>query len=131
MNTVCDTLKSREIVFHPVPLAQAPQALSLLAELPGLSVTLVDDFTLRVAYDVAEYAIEDIESGLTGQGFHLEGTVLIRLKRALAYHCERVQRRNMGSPEPRTKNYKAFVEAWQHRPHGDHDATPEEWRKYK
>lgn len=131
MTTTCDTRKRRELTFHALPPGQVERALELLAGLPGLVAVREGERSLRLEYDVAEYALEDLEAALGAQGFHLEATLLIRIKRALAYHCERVQRRNMGTPEPRTKNYKAFVEAWQHHPHGDHDETPEEWRQYK
>jgi len=131
MTTTCDTRKRRELVFHALPPGQVDRAMELLAGLPHLEAQRLDEFTLGLEYDITEYALEDLETALGAQGFHLEATLMIRIKRALAYHCERVQRRNMGTPEPRTKNYKAFVEAWQHRPHGDHDETPEEWRQYK
>ena len=126
-----DTWKRREVIFHHLPPGQAQRALALLSDLPGLVVAHHDEHCLHLEYDVSEYALEDVENALSASGFHLGTTLLIRIKRALAYHCERVQRRNMVTPEPRTKNYKAFVEAWEHRPHGDHDETPEEWRQYK
>mgnify|MGYP001764902638 CR=1 FL=1 len=131
MTSACDTRKRRELVFHAIPLGQADQALHLLSGLPDFSVARLDAQTLLIDYDVSHYALEDIENALTAQGFHLEASLFVRVRRALAYHCERVQRRNLGTPAPRTKNYKAFIEAWGRHPHGDHDATPEEWRKYK
>jgi hypothetical protein len=131
MTTACDILKRREVVFHHLPPGQVERALVLLAGLPGLVVDRLDELTLRLEYDVGEYTLEDLETALGDQGFHLRATLLIRIKRALAYHCERVQRQELGRPAPRTKNYKAFVEAWEHRHHGDHDETPEEWRRYK
>lgn len=131
MTTTCDTQKRRELVFHHLPPGQVDRALPLLAEMPGLIVTRLDENILLLDYDVADYALEDIENALGTQGFHLRATLLIRIRRALAYHCERVQRQNLRKPAPRTKNYQAYVEAWEHRPHGDHDETPEEWRQYK
>lgn len=131
MTTTCATQKRRELIFHAVPPGQAERALELLTGLPGLTVTQEGAHALRLEYDVADYSLEDLETALGAQGFHLEATLLIRIRRALVYHCEQVQRRNLGTPEPRTKNYQAFVEAWQHRPHGDHDETPEQWRQYK
>lgn len=131
MTTTCDTQKRRELIFHHLPPGQVERALVLLADLPGLSVVRLEEHTLILEYDVADYTLEDLEAALGNQGFHLRATILIRIKRALAYHCERVQRQNMNKPEPRTKNYQAYMEAWEHRPHGDHDETPEEWRQYK
>lgn len=131
MTAPCDTLKRREIVFHPTPPDQVERAQALFAGLPGLTVVHAAPRTLHIAYSVLDYTLQDLESILDGQGFHLEATLLIRIKRNLAYYCERVQRENMGRPEPRTKNFKAHVESWDKRPHGDHDETPSEWRQYK
>ncbi len=131
MTMSCDTLKCRELVFHPTPPGQAERALDLLVCLPRMTVAHIGPRTLRIAYCMLDYSLEDIENELQVQGFHLEATLLIRLKRNLAYYCERVQRENMGKPEPRTKNYKAHVESWHKRPHGDHDETPSEWRQYR
>ena len=131
MTADCDIQKRRELVFHHLPPGQTDRALALLMEMPGLVVSRLDEHTLQLEYDVSEYALEDLENALSDQGFHLRATLMIRIKRALAYYCERVQRQNMHKPAPRTKNYKAYAEAWEHRLHGDHDETPEEWRQYK
>ncbi|MBI5329185.1 MAG: hypothetical protein HZB71_01075 [Betaproteobacteria bacterium] len=132
MNTPSDTRKRREIVFHALPPGQVEGALAFLADLPGLSAARLDAHTLLVEYDVARYTLETLETALDMQGFHLEGSLMQRLRRAMAHYCEHVQRQNLGLPDALTKNYQgAYVEAWQHRPHGDHDATPEEWRQYK
>ena len=131
MASPSDIHKRREIGFHPTPPGQAENALALLSGLPGLTVTRAGPLALRLEYCVADYTLEDLENALAAQGFHLEGSLLIRIRRSLAYYSERVQRENMGRPERRTKNYQAHMEAWSHRPHGDHDETPEEWRQYK
>lgn len=131
MVTPCDIHKRREIVFHALPPGQVERALDLLGGLPGLTVTRVDSGAVEIRYCVQDYTLEWIESALMQQGFHLEATLLIRIRRALAYYSERVQRQNLRLPEVQTKNYKAHVEAWQKRPHGDHDETPAEWRQYK
>jgi len=131
MTSPCDILKRREIVFHPLPPGQVERALALLAGLPGLTVSQSGPLTLQIAYCVGDYSLQDLETALAAQGFHLEASLLIRIRRTLAYYSERVQRENMGRPEPRTKNYQAHMEAWTKRPHGDHDETPAEWRQYK
>lgn len=131
MTTACDIQKRREIVFHPLPPGQIEAALDLLRQLPGVRADRLDLLSLQVEYCIAEHALEDIENLLWAQGFHLEGSLLISIRRNLAYYCERVQRENLCKPEPRTKNYPAHIEAWTKRPHGDHDETPAEWRQYK
>ncbi len=127
-----DIRKRREIVFHALPPGQVEAALAFLVDLPGLSAARMDGYTLLVEYEVSHYTLEAIEKALDLQGFHREGSLIQRLRSAMAHYCERVQRQNMGLPVTLTKNYQgAYVEAWQHRPHGDHDETPEEWRQYK
>lgn len=131
MTATCDTWKRREVVFHHLPPGQADAALALLTGMPHLEVARLDGFTLQLGYDIAHYTLEDLEAALEAQGFHLRNTLLIGIRRALIHHCERVQRQDMGQPGPRTKNYPAYIKAWEHRRHGDHDETPEEWRQYK
>ncbi len=131
MTTPCDIEKRREIVFHPLPPGQVERALRQLADLPDLEVVALDALSLQVRYCVARYTLQDVEILLLSQGFHLENTLMIRIKRALVYYAEHVQRENMEQPEVRTKNYQAHMEGWGKRPHGDKDETPAEWRQYK
>ena len=131
MSAAYDIQKRREILFHPLPPGQLQLALELLGQLPGIKADELGPLSLQLEYCIAEHCLEDIEALLLSQGFHLEGSLLIRIRRNLAYYCERVQRENLGKPAPRTKNYPAHIKAWAKRPHGDHDETPTEWRQYK
>src|SRR5512139_3110900 len=128
----CDLEKNREIVFHPLPDGQVERALSLLDGLEGLEVTArVESFRLVVRYHVCEYTLEGLETALASQGFHLDNSLLSKLKRALAYFCESVQRRNVAANEPDIKSQQAFMKVYERHLHGDSDETPEEWRSYK
>lgn len=128
----CDLEKNREIVFHALPPGQAERALTLLEGLEGLQVTLgADRYRLLVSYQVCEYTLEGLETALASQGFHLDNSLLGKLKRALAYFCESVQRRNVVADEPDIKSQQAFVRVYEQHLHGDRDDTPEEWRGYK
>jgi hypothetical protein len=126
-----DTWKQREIVFHPTPPAQTDRAHAWLASLPGLSVRRLGERQLEVHYDLRDHSLEDLESRLSQQGYHLEVSLILLLKRALIYHVERVQRENLGKPEVKTKNYQPHIHVWDQRPHGDCDDTPPEWRQYR
>ncbi len=126
-----DTRKQRDIVFHPTPPAQTERAHALLSALPRLSVLRSGERQLTVRYDLSDHCLEDLESLLCEQGFHLEVSLLIKIKRALIYHVERVQRENLCCPEVCTKNFKPHIQVWDQRLHGDHDDTPPEWRQYK
>jgi hypothetical protein len=128
----CDLEKSREIVFHPLPVGQVERALSLLEGLDGLEVTIgASTDCLVVRYHVCEYTLEGLETALASQGFHLDNSLLSKLKRALAYFCEGVQRRNVAANEPDIKSQQAFMKVYERHLHGDRDDTPEEWRGYK
>lgn len=131
MSTACDVDKLREIVFHPLPPGQVDRALVLLETMPGLQASRIGPQTLQVTYCVSEHTLLDLETLLGRQGFHLEVTLLIRIKRALVHYSEHVQRENLHKPEVQTKKFQPHVEAWEKNPHGDHDETPAEWRQYK
>lgn len=128
----CDLEKSREIVFHALPLGQVERALVLLEGMDGLTVAAGTEANyLLVRYNVCEYTLEGLETALSHQGFHLDNSLLFKLKRALAYFCESVQRRNVAANEPDIKSQHAFMKVYERHLHGDSDETPEEWRGYK
>lgn len=128
----CDLEKTREIVFHPLPAGQAARALTLLQGLDGLIVEAAQPPNhLRVRYHICEYTLEGLETALVSEGFHLDNSLLSKLKRALAYFCESVQRSNVKANEPDIKSQQAFMKVYENHLHGDRDDTPEEWRDYK
>lgn len=128
----CDLEKDREIVFHPLPPGQAERARILLEGLDGLAVAATSDgCRLLVRYHVCEYTLEGLETALADQGFHLDNSLLAKVRRALAYFCEGVQRRNVAANEPDIKSQQAFMKVYERHLHGDRDDTPEEWRFYK
>lgn len=128
----CDLEKDREIVFHPLPPGQVERARILLEGLDGLVVMECGDgCRLLVRYHVCEYTLEGLETALADQGFHLDNSLLTKVKRALAYFCEGVQRRNVAANEPDIKSQQAFMKVYERHLHGDRDDTPEEWRAYK
>jgi hypothetical protein len=128
----CDLEKTREIVFHPLPPGQVERALELLSGVEGLLVLRGEGVcALRVRYHVCEFTLEGIETALIAQGFHLDNSLLVKLKRSLAYFCESVQRRNLAANEPDIKSQRAFVRVYEKHLHGDRDDTPEAWREYR
>jgi hypothetical protein len=128
----CDLEKNREIVFHALPAGQAQRALVLLEGLDGLVVAIGPDGSrLLVRYHICEYTLEGLETALASQGFHLDNSLLSKLKRTLAYFSESVQRRNVAADEPDIKSQQAFITVYERHLHGDCDDTPEEWRGYK
>ncbi len=132
MPTPCYIQKRREIIFHATPPDQVERALPLLEGLPHLTARVCGPLGIEVRYCIQEYTLQALEAGLVAQGFHLGTSLLLKLKRALIYYVERVQRESLRVPDAQTKNYQAHVEGWGKRPHGDHDDTPkDEWRQYR
>ncbi|MBB5018164.1 hypothetical protein HNQ59_001449 [Chitinivorax tropicus] len=128
-----DFIKTREIRFAPWPPEQTRQAAQLLCHLPTLEIiSHPAGYRLIVQYSLHHHCLAEIEAWLLQLGFHLDGSLTMRLKRALITYCEQVQRDNLQCPERLIKKPKEIhIHIWQHHAHGDHDATPEEWRKYR
>jgi uncharacterized phage-associated protein len=86
-----------------------------------------------VSYDVSVHTLRELDEHLIDRGYHLDNTLMSKLTRALVYYVEDTQLHNMAAPEKRLKrsSQEAYVKAWEHHPHGDHDDTPPEWREYK
>lgn len=128
-----DRHKQRLLVFHPLPPGQAQAAAALLGRVDGLKVRCEPDrLSLQVEYDLPEFTLQGIEEALIGHGFHLDGSLLSRLRRALIHYCEQVQCENQAAEGERCQKCRAiWVQAYEHHPHGDADETPEEWRAYR
>jgi hypothetical protein len=128
----CDLDKTREIAFHALPPGQAARARELLHGLDDIEANLgVDDKVLVVRYNVMHYTLDGLEAALVEQGFHLDNSLMQKLKRALARFCESVQRENVAINAPDVKSQKVFARVYEQQVHGDKDETPEEWRAYK
>ena len=127
-----DLVKTREICFNNTPKDQAEHAMLLLTGLAGLEIRLSPHKNaILVTYKLPLYILKELESALIAQGFHLDNSLLQKIKRALIYYSEQVQRENIEEPERQQKSRQVFVQSYQHRPHGDHDPTPPEWREYR
>jgi hypothetical protein len=133
VNTV-DLEKRREIVFDLEPENQVLQAFLLLDGLPNCRVERGErNNSLWVNYNLRHYTLEGLEQALTEQGFKLDEGLLHRMARQIIYYCEDTCCHNLDTPEHHTKKNEqdVFAEVYGHHPHGDHDDTPPELRKYK
>ena len=123
--------KLHDIVFYTLPGDQAVQSARVLGRLPGVvAQPYPAEHRVQVHYDVTEHTLQELEQHLQACGFHLDGSLLQKIKRAIIYYTEDVQRDNMHTPEHPTKARDVYVQMWDHHPHGDHDDTPEELRRY-
>jgi hypothetical protein len=126
--------EQHELFFSSDPPGQAGRAFELLKGLEGLRVEPGSQTnSLLVSYSLRDYSMEGLETALTREGFHLDGSIWHSIGRTLVHYCEEVQYHNLSTPERKTKSREReiFVNAYEHHPHGDHDDTPEELREYK
>ena len=126
--------KERTIVFAELPPGQLPEAAGFLGSLERLELAPGSEpRSLDVAYDLRDHSLEELESALQDRGFHLDTSLLYKLKRALYYYAEETEIHNLDAPRRLLKKSQneAYTHAWERHRHGDHDDTPPEWREYK
>lgn len=128
-----DLKKNREILFAKFPPGQVPEAADDLKRLDEVEVAPPAGRTVGVAYELQQHTLQELEAHLEDKGYHLDNTLMSKLTRALIHYVEDTQLHNLGAPEKRLKRspQEAYVKAWEHHPHGDHDDTPPEWREYR
>ncbi len=126
-------IKRREIFFdamHP-DKNQAQSAMLLLADIEGIEEVLhLSPLRLVVSYDVRHLTLALLESSLANEGFHLDNSLMAKLRRALYTYTEDTQRANLGVENgENTRNI--FVNRYERLPHGCRDERPDHWRHYR
>lgn len=131
-DTSYDLIKHRELAFcklHADP-HQARSAILLFSDVVGIiQLELIDTHRLTISYDVRHITLEVIEETLTELGFHLDNSLLFKLKRALYYYTEEVQRENIGHAKSQITR-DVFINRYDRLRHGCRDGRPDHWRKY-
>jgi hypothetical protein len=127
-------LKVRDLGFselHPDP-RQAESAAEILRRVPGVvSVQPVGPYSLRLRYDLAQTCLRLVEETLANRGFHLDGNLLAKLRRAIVYYAEDTLRANLGCPRGSSNcTQKVFVDRYRHLDHSCRDHRPTHWRQY-
>ncbi len=132
MDAASDVIKHREIHFcalHP-DKDQATTAMLLLSGAEGLvELRPVGPTCLHVSYDVTRISLKIIEDTLTELGFHLDASLLSKLKRALFYYTEETQCANLGCARSNCTR-EVFISRYERLRHGCRDHRPDYWRKY-
>ncbi len=132
-------VKRREIRFaalHSDP-DQAETARQLLADSRTvLSVERRGEGCLCISYDLRQVTLCDIEDALQELGFHLDNSLLCRLKRALYHFTEGNERAALGATSVRAQWAEpndprdVFVRHYLQHRHGCRDERPKIWREY-
>lgn len=129
-----DRIKERQIAFDPLhpDSHQASTAAKFLADVDGvLHAHPTAPLLLQVRYDLLKVTQEEIEDALRELGMHLDGALLIRLRRAMHYYMEDTQRANWGCRRGEHNcTKKIFAKRYEVLEHGCRDQRPEHWRRY-
>jgi len=131
-----DPVKYRAIGFctpHPDP-QQALSAVLVLADIEGIiRVTIPHRSrnTIHIRYDLNHISLHIIEDLLSELGFHLENSLLAKLKRALYYYTEENELQTLGLATGQDQSTREiFMRCYQCHSHGCRDERPQHWRKY-
>ena len=129
-----EDVKLREIRFCTFDPAAEParDAAQLLINAPGIEgVQALTRDSLQICYDLRLICQQVIEESLAEIGFHLENSLLCRLRRALIYYSEETQLANMGrSHDKANATLDIHIHCYQQRRHGCRDLRPEHLRHY-
>jgi len=127
-------IKHREVRFCPLhhDRAQAHSASLLLADLDGVQrVVPLDPLVMQISYDVTRLTLRVLDDVLNELGYHLDNSLMMKLKRALYYYTEETQRANLGlDGNTAPRDVKVFVQRYAKLRHGCRDERPEHWRNY-
>jgi hypothetical protein len=130
------SIKHREIGFrgpHPDPRQahSAAEALGAVAGVVSVSVPNPTRNSLHISYDLTQIGLLAVESLLTELGFHLDDSLLFKLKRALYYFTEQNELDSRGITHDQDHNTReVFMRCYRCKSHGCRDERPEYWRKY-
>ncbi|MEN8170563.1 MAG: hypothetical protein ABFS08_10100 [Pseudomonadota bacterium] len=128
-----ELVKHREIRFchlHP-DTQQAHSASLLLSGVEGVHLLRPhDSYLLDVSYDITCLNLSLIEDVLIDLGYHLDNSLMVKLKRALYYYTEEIERANLGIDECGCADRQVFINRYQKLRHGCRDQRPEHWRNY-
>ncbi len=129
-----DFIKTREIHFCNVGPASndAREALRLLLGAPGIKdVRALNNHCIQVSYDIRQVTLQALEAALVEVGFHLDNSLLIKMKRSLFYYTEETQLMNLGyQHDQASSTLDIFVNCYNQRKHGCRDERPEYLRHY-
>ena len=132
---VSTLLKQRDIHFCPLhpDQQQAQTACQMLTDLDGIhDVQLLSATRLTVIYQLDHFSLDELEYLVTEVGFHLDNSLLLKLKRALYRYTEETERANQGCPKGQSNCTRdVFINRYQQLRHGCRDQRPDHWRNYR
>lgn len=133
-------IKHREISFcalHANP-DQAHAAVFIVNDLHGvLLAQALDQFRIKITYDLNRISLEEIEDILRYEGFHLNNSILAKIKRSIVFYCEEALRENskqerlLKEVHDKHKGDVIYLRASNKKRCDCRDRRPESWRQYR
>ncbi len=109
---------------------QAKAAIFLLADVDGvLDLQYLSGSHLIITYDVRVLTLDILHQALVSVGFHLDNSLLSKIKNALYAYTENTLRENLGIMQNKVTR-DIFMQGYQRRLHGCRDQRPTHWRHY-
>jgi len=129
-----DLIKRRDILFMSPQQDSDPAsaAITLLNDIEGIFDAIrLHEFAINISYNICHITLCDIEDVLQEVGFHLDNSVMSKLKRALFYYAEDTQLANLGYEHAESKStLEIFINRYNQLPHGCRDERPTHLRRY-
>ena len=132
-------IKHREIHFcsiHANP-DQAHSAVFVINDLDGVMMShALDHHRIKLAYDLHQITLEEIENILRNEGFHLDNSILAKIKRSIVFYCEEASRENSKNDRlikevhDKHKSDIIYLRPKKKKLCDCRDQRPEHWRKY-
>jgi hypothetical protein len=129
-----ELIKQREIHFRSLnPNANdAREVMRLLLDVQGIEdIRALTSNCVQVRYDLRNITLQIIEAALQEVGFHLDNSLLLKMKRSLFYYTEETQLMNLGYlHEQANPTLDMFISCYHQRQHGCRDERPPHLRHY-
>lgn len=126
--------KQRDVLFNPLhpDTNQAQSAMLILSGLEGIDrIDVLTPTRVLIRYHLLQITLADIEHLLREFGYHLDNSLMCKLKRALYYYTDDTERANLGCANGQCKTTRdVHIHHYQKRPHGCRDPRPLHWRDY-
>ena len=120
--------KARRICFASLPPPNLTRALKLLGSMAHLEASIdTEDRCLAVRYDLNHHTLEALENRLANHGYHLDNSLLQKIKRALIYHSESCQLENLRAPTREQRMRSIYLSSAHSPEHKPNTAPSEEY----
>lgn len=133
-NQTSNLIKQRDISFSALTNDPNPAhvATDLLEGITGiLRIAPRSSHLLTVEFSLHIVTLRFLHQTLTEVGFHLDNSLLYKIKNALYYYTEETQLANLGHQQTESKSTKQiFINSYLQKSHGCRDERPDYYHFY-